>query len=49
MTRWRALIDTSWQRTHFGDLIGYLLTHQVSTESNLATLSNKELNRISKT
>jgi hypothetical protein len=49
MTRWGALIDTSWQRTHFCDLIGYLLTHQVSTESNFTALSNKELNRISKT
>src|SRR5207249_11153113 len=43
MPRGRALIDAGGQRTHFGDLIGDLLAHQVPAEADLATLPDEEL------
>ena len=43
VARRRALVDSRWQRTHLGDLIGHLLAHEVAAETDLAALADEEL------
>jgi hypothetical protein len=45
----RALVDTGGQGTHSGDLIGHLLPHQVTAETDLAALSDEELHAVGET
>src|SRR5690606_11792225 len=43
MTCRRSLVDAGRQRSHFGNLVGYLLTHQMPAEADLAALTDEEL------
>ena len=42
----RPLVDTRRQRPHIGHLVGHFLAHQVTTQTNLTTLANKEFTAI---
>ncbi len=46
MTRGRALIDARRQRAHLGHLVGDLLTHEMTAETDLAALPDEELARV---
>src|SRR5947208_8833559 len=45
----RTLVDAGRERAHFGNLIGYLLAHQVTSKSDLAALTDEELDGICET
>ena len=45
----RALIDTGRQRAHLGDLVGDLLAHEVTTQTDLAALADEKLAGVGQT
>jgi hypothetical protein len=46
MTCGRALVDACGERPHLGHLLGHLLPHQVTAETDLAALPDEELARV---